>query len=616
MIEKISHYALTNLGTMYDEEAMSVLQLCGKNAKKTNELVDKVNEFEGRVDSMQDYLNEGGVVVSVNDRLDKMVSTGELASYINDKAMANKADRLLVEALASGSPAGVFSTVEELTASTANKNRIYLVSTYWYYWNGTAWTRGGQYLTGSVAEHTLTGDHIALNEITMASKMQFDRTTKKLTFYVPFYYDADDRAYNHGVGVGPTEEVVVDLSNLSETSLYWICLDTSDNSIVVTASNGSWNENYKVLLRYFNGEFYGVNEKAITYVSSDTNPQGWTEVLSELSNNAKTIKFLGDSITAGVGATGYGITTTALGTNPAKYMPNQDSTCWANKLGKKMVETLTREKILAPIEPLFTAVGTNTKAFNNSAKSGIQTRFYNKAQMIVNGTDFTLWFTHYLDCGIIRVYIDDEVYGTYDTYNATALYAQPITISNQLDKEHIVSIELYDVNASLTATNPCIRFEGVSYNRAFTYTNYGVSGWDALTVSNNIGALTNEKDNLVVVALGTNDRLKASEGVYYQAMKNILTQIINQGSKALVILPIPHPTEAEGNYNFSIADVVRTGKELCETMHVPYVDLNGDILNYVRTTGLSLESLYSDGLHPNDAGYDAITQILSNYLNV
>lgn len=611
MIEKIKHYALTAAATMYDEESMSVLQLAGRNAAKTNELVDKVNEFEGRVDEMEDFLSDGGVVVSVNDRIDKMVKSGELATYINDKAMANKADLALVTALANGGPSGVFATLSELEAANVNPNRVYLVGADWYYYNGSSWVRGGTYLTGSVAEKSLTGDSIALNEIVMISGMTFDRTTKLLTFDAPFYFDADDRTYNHGVGVGPTEAKTVDLSNLSETSIYWICLDTSDNSIQVTASSGSWNANYKVILRYYKGEFFGVNEKAIAYIYTDNNPQGFGEVIKSLNRTASRIKFLGDSITAGVGASDYELTSTALGTNPSKFMASQDSECWANRVGKRMKERFAREKVLAPIEPNMTVVGSSVVAFNSSAKSGIQTRFYNKAEFKVKATDFTLWFTHYVDCGIVRVYVDGETYGTYDTYSSVAAYMQPITVSNQLDKVHTVTIELYDVNEAVTAGNPVLRFEGVSYNRPFEYANYGVSGWDAMTVSNNIGALTNEKDDIVVVALGTNDRLRASEDVYRHSMKLIINKIIEQGSKALVITPTPQVDESVGTYNFSVSDAVRTCIELCEEMNIPYIDLYAEFMELEF-----MDAYFEDGLHPNDNGYEIIENIVTRKLAI
>lgn len=44
MIEKINHYSLTKPATVYDEEALTALQLAGRTAAKCNEAVDKVNE--------------------------------------------------------------------------------------------------------------------------------------------------------------------------------------------------------------------------------------------------------------------------------------------------------------------------------------------------------------------------------------------------------------------------------------------------------------------------------------------------------------------------------------------------------------------------------------------
>ena len=49
-----------------------------------------------------------------------------------------------------GSPSGVYATAAALTAAhPTGDNHIYVVTAdgNWYYWNGSAWTAGGEYLT-------------------------------------------------------------------------------------------------------------------------------------------------------------------------------------------------------------------------------------------------------------------------------------------------------------------------------------------------------------------------------------------------------------------------------------------------------------------------------------
>lgn len=53
-----------------------------------------------------------------------------------------------LSSVAQGSPKGAYDTLEDLqTAYPTGDNNIYLVGTHWYYWNGSAWTDGGLYLS-------------------------------------------------------------------------------------------------------------------------------------------------------------------------------------------------------------------------------------------------------------------------------------------------------------------------------------------------------------------------------------------------------------------------------------------------------------------------------------
>ena len=64
-----------------------------------------------------------------------------------------------IGSVASGSPAGVFNTLDDLTNSqNTDKNRIYVVQETgnWYFWNETAWQDGGTYQSIVIADNTIT----------------------------------------------------------------------------------------------------------------------------------------------------------------------------------------------------------------------------------------------------------------------------------------------------------------------------------------------------------------------------------------------------------------------------------------------------------------------------
>jgi lysophospholipase L1-like esterase len=71
------------------------------------------------------------------------VDNAQLAS-----SLAQKATKIELQAVASGSPKGTYATLSALqTAFPTGNTNIYLVTAdgKWYYWNGSAWTVGGTY---------------------------------------------------------------------------------------------------------------------------------------------------------------------------------------------------------------------------------------------------------------------------------------------------------------------------------------------------------------------------------------------------------------------------------------------------------------------------------------
>lgn len=83
---------------------------------------------------------------------------------INGMSLADKIETLAtkseVQALASGSPAGVYGTVSALTTADPDHSKIYIVAEngHWYYYNENSWTDGGVY---QAAEDSSTINNIS-----------------------------------------------------------------------------------------------------------------------------------------------------------------------------------------------------------------------------------------------------------------------------------------------------------------------------------------------------------------------------------------------------------------------------------------------------------------------
>ena len=70
----------------------------------------------------------------------------------------NKATKAEVQAVASGSPAGVYATVSDLTTADPDHSKIYVVSAdgHWYFWKNEQWNDGGPYQAVAIEDSSIT----------------------------------------------------------------------------------------------------------------------------------------------------------------------------------------------------------------------------------------------------------------------------------------------------------------------------------------------------------------------------------------------------------------------------------------------------------------------------
>ena len=104
-------------------------------------------------------INETDVITITSQGISVSLLTGQLeiledtSTVYSTEETDNKIMDLenAIESVASGSPAGTYSTYDALVSADPNHDRIYVVveTGNWYYWNGTAWTSGGTYLADS-----------------------------------------------------------------------------------------------------------------------------------------------------------------------------------------------------------------------------------------------------------------------------------------------------------------------------------------------------------------------------------------------------------------------------------------------------------------------------------
>ena len=121
---------------------------------KIEDAIDKINQNEKNdIAAMDKKVNSNYNVLrneieATDDALTIKLNAKADVSYVNSK----------VNAVASGSPKGVYATVAALTSAIPKGNsNIYVVSAdgCWYYWNGSEWTNGGVYQDTKIADNII-----------------------------------------------------------------------------------------------------------------------------------------------------------------------------------------------------------------------------------------------------------------------------------------------------------------------------------------------------------------------------------------------------------------------------------------------------------------------------
>lgn len=92
MIEKLDHYSLTNPASVYDEEAMTALELAGRTAGKVNEAIDLVNENEQTVKDAKEYMVDN-LEDTVKAEVNKLKNDGTLATELVKAVSSGKVDK-------------------------------------------------------------------------------------------------------------------------------------------------------------------------------------------------------------------------------------------------------------------------------------------------------------------------------------------------------------------------------------------------------------------------------------------------------------------------------------------------------------------------------------------
>ncbi len=124
--------------------------------------------------------------------------------------------------------------------------------------------------------------------------------------------------------------------------------------------------------------------------------------------------------------------------------------------------------------------------------------------------------------------------------------------------------------------------------------------------------LVDGDEDVVLCMLGTNNRTLENETNFtyttdslYSELQTIKNRLEAKGTKVIFMSPPPasEANEEKSGKHFHMSDVAEVYRRMASDNETEYIDLYQKTLDYAESTGTDLNSLFADGLHPNDRLY-------------
>ncbi|RJE88636.1 SGNH/GDSL hydrolase family protein [Paenibacillus sp. 1011MAR3C5] len=584
--------------------------------------------------------------------------------------VAQKADQTYVDEqianIGDGSPKETFATFAELqTTYPTGAIGVYLVAQngHWYYWNGTAWTDGGEYQSDGLADKSVTPKKLSfLPVVGKVGRNLFNKDDVVLDRYIN-WAAGDERAntaYVASVYIPVDSNTTYNLNHSEQ--LAWYAADRSFVSGVNKSGNGSITITSPATARFIRISVLKANLNIVqlekgsiatayeSYVMIDDNKIQNESIAKEklafevvVPITSKNL-FYKDKITTGYYIGGIdGVLKPNPSYSVSDFIQVAPDTFYtrnfvdlmtiynSEKIGISFTNTTTGTATFKiPPDGYFIRVSLpNTRLNSYQIEEGEETTEYEKAGSYLTPSYFDSATENALNNLILN-----------PTHKTIHSIMSPIRKNNGLQIKLIGDSITQGVGGTGFAQDGYnfvgdyrVNTKGYCWANLLrdylqekficTVKNWGTTGRTSRFLVENILTLVESTDDIVICMIGTNNRNQSAGQTidqFYDDLIYIGNYVRGLGKEIIFMSSIPASISNETDVNnpktYHMEDIDTVIMCAAAYFSMDYISLYKILMSYCDQKGITIDSLLGDGLHPNDDGYTLMFNFVCDGLGI
>lgn len=148
--------------------------------------------------------------------------------------------------------------------------------------------------------------------------------------------------------------------------------------------------------------------------------------------------------------------------------------------------------------------------------------------------------------------------------------------------------------------------------------NFGMSGIDSGDLKYFINNFMDTAYNFdcIVMMIGTNNRQYENLESFYTDMNDTIKTIKNYGKDLIIMSSIPASIGNEKTFHIHMEDIQNALRHISCENKIPFISVYNLFINYCSNKGIKIDTLLSDGMHPNNNGYQVMFELISNAMGI